>query len=1368
MRKWLIVFLLYYFSGYFIAAAKEPVKGFSEKKSSQAVKFRGGGICASATSQIDQEINNVRARLAGGGDSWFSGRYIVPKVYPGTGQQEVSSLYAAAVWMGGFDPNGVLKLACQDYRTSTTEEFWPGPLGANGLTDADQCAQWNRHFKVLGAETRQHLALFRSGHYTADQIPKSLKGWPAKGNPYFSEVWGFNLPSTPQGLAGFFNMDDDPNYDPLKGDFPSLEIRGCQPDRFPDEMVFWIYNDQGGGAQHGNTKGEAMQVEVQVQAFAYQSTDALNDMTFQRFKIINRATDLIDSCFFAMWIDPDLGCQMDDYIGCDSTRSLMYCYNMDAVDGDDCLCGDVPGYCDKIPIIGVDYFRGPLDTAGTELGMTSFIYYNNGDLPGQPGTIDPETPIQFYRYLTASWKDGSLLTKGCTGYNSGNPNAIPTRYAFPSPPNDPDGWSMCAPNPCTSPMEYGDRRTIQASGPFLLMPGAVNELVIGVPWVPDQVYPCPDISGLFRADDLAQALFDRCFEQLDGPTAPAVDWVELDKSVVAVLTNDDPASNNYHELYGAHSNPSDPKYQGQYNEIDPFAPLEWKDSDAEIAAITYKFEGYLIYQLATPNVSVQEFTNPDKARIAYQVDVKNGVSKIYNWREGKDPATHETVYFPEEQVNGENKGIRHTFLISSDQFGKGDAKKLVNHKKYYFTVLAYAHNAYEPFDFLAKPGKGQQMSFKLGRLGAKTYTVIPRPPLDKVVHSAFGDGIAVTRLEGVGAGGTFLELDEETVSRMLKPNFDSLLRYKPGKGPIQVQIFNPYEVKNGQYELSIVDSDLTDEVVDSTAWWEFKDLQTGQVLTSEKSIAELNEQVLANYGFSISIKQTNDAGDLEGKEMPPQPITTTGVIGADFYYKNGGRAWLAGIPDQQILADRGSILDYLQTEQPSGRDAGYDPYLNFTGISQSTGFAPYVLCDWQWEPDHPYFSPAWSEKTNQLNGSAIGYDIMHPEVRRKMLQKLPNVDIVITRDTSLWSRCIIVETAPYMYSAPASMFPKPDPVDFDMQIEGPAAKPRTMMDTRYAPSVGKVDANHDGLPDPDGAVDAAGHPVTGMGWFPGYAVDVETGRRLNLFFGENSVYQSGIDPGFTGRDMLWNPTNRYFRKTGESPQAYYDYLLGGQHWVYVHSSSYDGCQALYPKMNPDLQGTVNNKRLNIGQIVWAGMPILGPDAALLPLDKGLIPNDVTIRLRVDNPYQTWWNEATGARNGHPRYLIDVRDQATTELDAPQIARALDSIKVVPNPYLAYSEYEASEFENLVKITNLPPKCKVTIFSMDGHFIRQFERAEAYRPYDQINPDLEWDLKNSHGVPVSSGVYLIHIDAGAWGSRTVKWFGVARQFDPSGF
>jgi len=112
---------------------------------------------------------------------------------------------------------------------------------------------------------------------------------------------------------------------------------------------------------------------------------------------------------------------------------------------------------------------------------------------------------------------------------------------------------------------------------------------------------------------------------------------------------------------------------------------------------------------------------------------------------------------------------------------------------------------------------------------------------------------------------------------------------------------------------------------------------------------------------------------------------------------------------------------------------------------------------------------------------------------------------------------------------------------------------------------------------------------------------------------------------------------------------------------------------------------------------------------------------------------------------------------------------------VPNPYYAYSSYESSALDNTIKITNLPARAVVTIYSLDGLFITQFNRDETKMlnggtnpgvVNSQILPDLEWNLENSAGTPIVSGVYLIHIAAPDLGlEKTIKWFGVTRKFDP---
>jgi hypothetical protein len=1330
-------------------SASAHIPDYIRKQSKMVNKAKYRGVCSNSTSQIDQSINNVRARLLGGGDCWWDfsdGRYIVPKVDPSSGQREVSSIFAGSVWIGGVDPAGNLKIAAQDYRNDGRNDFWPGPLTELGVTDEFTCDNWDRHFRVIGDEIREHLRNIANGNLSPDAIPRGVKGWPGRGNPYFVDVWGFDLPFTTQALAGFYDADDNGNYDPLKGDYPSIEIRGCPLDRYPDEMIFWIYNDEGSGQVHARTQGSPIQMEVQVQAFGYTTNDELNDMTFQRYKLINRATERIDSCFFSMWIDPDLGCHLDDYIGCDIEKNLMYVYNQDNQDGDPgCACGDVATYCDNIPILGVDYFRGPLDTFGEELGMNSFMYYNNGGIGTPPqGTADPGAPNEYYNYITGTWRDGTPLTIGGSGYAPQDPNAVTTRYALPDAPNSATGWSMC-----TAGLPFGDRRTLQASGPFTLKPGAVNELIIGIPWVPDISYPCPDLEGLFRADKLAQGLFDNCFELLDGPDAPSVSWLEMNQEVIAILSNDS-LSNNYAE---------------GYTQQDFLAPDSLKNNpDPAIAAtVDYKFEGYRIYQLVSPNVSAADYEDTEKARIVAEVDLKNGIQKIYNWIEDRDPNTNDVLYYPELQVEGVDSGIKRTFSVKDDKFASGNDKRLINHKKYYFSVIAYAYNNFETFDPLARPVVGQQRPYLVGRRNIQIYTVIPRPIVDQSLQSAYGDGVEITRIQGQGVGNNFVDLKPESRDAALEPGFNGELTYRAGRGPISVTIFNPFEIKDGDYELNFVDSDNTDDTIDDDAHWELTEVATGNTIASERTIAEINEQLIVDYGFSITIFQTGETGNytphLEAPNLfPVTPGEANGGIGAEIEYADQDAQWLLGFPDQDF-----GIFHYVKTRAFED-DERLDPNQGLSTLGDGW-FVPYALADWRINNTERMISPAWTGKSigNFVNQSVVGSatSLTSPTGRFRKLNDLRNVDIVLTNDKSKWSRCVVVESASGYWTASEYQ-----PKDSTLSTEGDGNKVREMFDVRYGLSVGKDDNDGDGLPDPDGAVDQNGDPLRGMGWFPGYAIDVETGERLNIFFGENSCYKSSLNSRFTGRDMLWNPTDQILR--GNQYSDYFDLVLGGQHWVYVMNTPYDSCEALRLRLTPEYHSnSITAKVSELRNVSWAGMVQLANGFEMLPLRDGLIPNDAVIKLRVDNPYQTTYDAATDDNTAHPKYLLRIEGRESLALEGIQIDNALDSVKVVPNPYYGFSQYETSQFTNTVKITNLPGQCVVTIYSLDGKFIRQYQRNEVYAPYQQITPALEWDLKNNKGIPVASGVYLINVQAPGMGERTIKWFGIARQFDPSG-
>jgi hypothetical protein len=1292
--------------------------------------------CVAGASRFDMEINNVRAALLSSGDVWWDlnqGVYVVPKIPPGSTAKEVSSIYAGAVWLGGKDPSGNLKVAAQSYRTASRTDFWPGPLNDNtGQTNADNCDKWDKHFVVYRFEIDSMRNLYRKAKEANPQdpqvdcslIPENLKGWPAAGNTHFFEIHRFTLPKRKKDfLAKFYDEDADGLYDPCKGDYPIVEVEGCESiTAIPDQMVFWIYNDAG-NTHTQSSRSTPIQMEVQVQAFAYQTNDELNDMTFQRYKLINYAKTDIEETYFAMWVDPDLGCHTDDYIGCDTSRNLMYVYNQDAVDGTngDRCDGEVPTYGSKVPILGVDYFRGPKNEFGKELGMSSFTYYMNGGVCNPlPGMTDPSTAVEYYNLLTGKWKDGTPFSYGGNGYDPANTQ--PIRYAFVDSPNNPSGWSMCLP----TPQPCGDRRTIQATGPLKLKTGAINELIVGVPWVADQAYPCPDIRRLQEADDIAQALFNNCFKIFDGPDAPDAHFVELDREIVVVLTNnpDSVLNNNARE---------------QYKEKGLKIPATAKDS-------LYRFQGYKLYQLRDGTVGVAELENPEKSRLVAQVDIQDTISKIYNWTGTPDPNFGgRDIFIPELKVTGENAGIRHSFAIKEDKFASTDNKRLVNHKKYYFIAVAYAYNNYELFD--EKREKGQRQPYVVGRRnigdknrGNKPYEVIPRPIVDAKLNSAYGDGPIITRFDGVGTGNSFLDMSEETLNKILGGTFDGTIIYKAGRGPINVKIYNPIEVVDGVYDLTFRDRNMGDDVLEKTATWTLKNTSSNVIVASENTIEKLNEQIIAKFGFSLSVGQVGEPGS-----SPIQDVEN-GAIGSEIVFSNKSQPWLTGVQDDQdFIAQFPYMFNFMKTGK-NEVDSKLDPNESFK--KKFDLFYPYYLCDYVYrEPqsEQPTISPIWHSSQSTTFVTSVRTN--------NGLFNLNNVDIILTKDKSKWSRCVVVETAvPYYLESPR----------LRLTTEGGTS----MFDLRRKPSVGK-DAGPNGLPQPDG-------DGNGMSWFPGYAIDVETGKRVNIFFGENTAFDPNLgeytpDSKGINRDMIWNPTSQAFLPVQFGFDPAYSAFLGGQHFIYVTNTEYDACKEL----RTIFSGSLFNRPRGARAITWTAMPFVRNNFKLLPFKDGLIPSDVTIKLRANNPFNVAKGKNTN--NAHPSYQFEIKNRQSSPLTTAGIDSSLNMINVVPNPYLGFSAYEISEFSTTVKITNLPAKSTVTVYTLDGKFIRQFKRDE--KPFlnapssnpgilaKQITPDLEWDLKNDKGIPIASGVYLIHVDS-PQGQRTLKFFAVNRQFDAS--
>jgi hypothetical protein len=140
-------------------------------KSNKPSPSQKGANCSPATAKMTLEFNDVRALIEQGG-SMFQNRQAGVASYEIPKGSNLHCIYAGALWMGGTDVNGQLKLAALRYRQGN--DFWPGPLtvipgtgnynpGApvgddavrdfgEANIDPDQCIAYDKFYTIRKAE----------------------------------------------------------------------------------------------------------------------------------------------------------------------------------------------------------------------------------------------------------------------------------------------------------------------------------------------------------------------------------------------------------------------------------------------------------------------------------------------------------------------------------------------------------------------------------------------------------------------------------------------------------------------------------------------------------------------------------------------------------------------------------------------------------------------------------------------------------------------------------------------------------------------------------------------------------------------------------------------------------------------------------------------------------------------------------------------------------------------------------------------------------------------------------------------------------------------------------------------------------------
>jgi hypothetical protein len=437
--------------------------------------------CFPTATRATLDINGVKSDVLNTGVLW-EGVYQVPKaVFPQT--VSPSSLSSCGLMVAGKNAAGSLKIAAQLALGAGGSDFFPGPLDSTGNVSRNTCNNFDKLFGISISDINDFRT--NGGRVISD----AMKTWPAKGNPYFRAINGFDLPN--QNLAPFVDANRDGIYNPENGDYPDF----CG-----DYAYWWIFNDKG-NAHTSSKGGTPMGIEVKGMAYAFSRTpsdSALFYSTIYNYEINYKGTETLDSAYIALWIDPDLGCNEDDYFGCSPSNNLAYAYNAKARDGGLNICEDSnkKSYGNNIPIIGIKLLQTPKDANGQELGMTNFMYHytQTGTYPAKAGWAT--LPTEFYNYMTSRWRDGSPLTSGGEGTSTTN---AATKFAYPDNPTSTTGWNM--PNSTANTLE---KAMIMSCGPFKMLPNSRHRIAFAT--VSDLVvagHPRVDITKLIsRANSL--------------------------------------------------------------------------------------------------------------------------------------------------------------------------------------------------------------------------------------------------------------------------------------------------------------------------------------------------------------------------------------------------------------------------------------------------------------------------------------------------------------------------------------------------------------------------------------------------------------------------------------------------------------------------------------------------------------------------------------------------------------------------------------------------------------------------------------------------------------------------------------------------
>ena len=505
--------------------------------------------------------------------------------------------------------------------------------------------------------------------------------------------------------APYVDANNNGQYDPGI-DKPGIKdaeqtLFACLTDGFPEEHS--VGEGFGGGTL-------PVMAQVQLTAWGY-NKPGLEDVQFVKWVIINKNSSAWDSLYMSVVVDPDLGWSNDDYIGCDTSLNLGYCYNGD---DDDNTNLSTHAYGPHPPAFGMDFLRSPANFGippPDTLGLTSFVYFvcNGCGAPPCENTPNGE-PVGAYNMLQGLKKDRTPWYNPLTG--------LRTKFTYPGDPESGVGWtesdgsvlncngdSITSSNVITQnpPM---DRRYIFNTGAdnFSMNPGDTQTIVLAQLVARGSNY-LNSVTRLKSLDAKVQYLFDKDFNVPTAPFPPEVNISYKDKGngKTDIVLSWDNRSEGYFYWDTLFNNREDSCF--------------------------YKFEGYEIYEIKRNASKIPDFNNPktitSDVTLLKIFDIADTVGFIQDTLStGLTMGVFSVVPpYPYSIPPGfPNTGITRSIELNGTKYiaENGSDSNFIYGREYKFAILAYAYNT--------NPKRHGQAMLR-NSLITSIFSVIPEAPL---------------------------------------------------------------------------------------------------------------------------------------------------------------------------------------------------------------------------------------------------------------------------------------------------------------------------------------------------------------------------------------------------------------------------------------------------------------------------------------------------------------------------------------------------------------------------------------------------------------------------------------------------------------